>query len=125
MIKHEGKITFGKKQNFDTEEYNSANAHINAGERIRSSVSPLYGNPNEMPSQVIDPQAPFQPANNAGNVGITNPEYTTGSVDLKTSQSISPQEDPSDNARMAAYKMAQKVRGENTNMNDLEQVNRA
>lgn len=125
MIRHDGNIVFRKKDAYDQEEYNSAKAIVGAGERVRNSVSPKYGNPNEMPAEVLDPQAPFKPENNAGNVGITNPEYTTGSVQLRTSQSVSPQQDPDDNARMAAYRMAQKVRGENTNMNDLDKVNRA
>lgn len=96
-----------------------------AGQSIKDSRS-KYGNVNVMPQQVLEgANSNFQQKDVPGNMILDDPMNQTGSQQLNTSASKTPQQDPQEFETSALDKrLAMMAKGGMNNLNDVQSLYR-
>ena len=94
------------------------------GEQIKQTRSGKYGNVNIMPSKVLEGQTSnFQATDTPGNRILNDPLNQTGSMELQTSATRIPQQDPQQFETSALdSRLAMMAKGGMHNLNDIPRL---
>ena len=94
------------------------------GQQISQTRSPKYGNVNIMTPQVLEGQASnFQATDTPGNKILNDPINQTGSMELQTSATRIPQQDPQQFETSALdSRLAMMAKGGMHNLNDIPRL---
>ena len=94
------------------------------GKQIKNTRDPKYGNVNIMPPQVLEGQGSnFQAVDTPGNRVLNDPINQTGAMELQTSATRIPHEDPQEFETSALdNRLAMMAKGGMNNLNDIPRL---